>query len=273
MKYFLSSLIYVVSAQLLSSNIVFAQTLNLKIAPANIIIDGNIKEWGDSLAYTDDKTKLNYTLANDKDNLYLVIRTNNLEQQSDVLGGGITFSVDVKGRNKASYALTFPAGISLGSAGSAMDADQIMLKVKTTRFRKIKAEGFSGIDDGQLLSTSNSNGIEVATGYDENGYLTYEELIPLALFSAGKYLDKEWAFNIKLNGLQKSQQGQGQSLRENGGFTGTKLVAVPAGSPPPGMRDRRNPTPAGFAEAIKAQPVQTTQLIDFWGKFILAKFQ
>ncbi len=272
MKYFLSSLICVVSAQLLSSNIVFAQTLNLKIAPANIIIDGNIKEWGDSLAYTDDKTKLDYTLANDNDNLYLVIKTKNKEQQTDILGAGITFNVDVKGRNKITYAITYPERSFDQNSFINMDSDQVQLQIQSALYRRIKVDGFSDIDKS-LISTSNPNGIRIAIGYDASGYLIYEEIIPLTLFHAEKYLDKEWAFNIKLNGLENQNVQKETDMAPSN--IQSVMVAVPSGSPSPLvaaklLKGGRRPS---SASAGSAGNISITKPVDFWGKFRLAKVQ
>jgi hypothetical protein len=83
--------------QLLGVNICFAQTINLKPAPMHITIDGSLSEWGDSLSYYNNETQINYTLANDKDNMYLVLKTIDPIQQFRILSAGVTLSIDPKG--------------------------------------------------------------------------------------------------------------------------------------------------------------------------------
>ncbi len=77
-------------------------------APGKIIIDGNINDWGDSLRYYNPDKKLNYTLANDNQNLYLAIRFNDRTEQERIMRAGLTWSVNPKGKKKDAYSLTFP---------------------------------------------------------------------------------------------------------------------------------------------------------------------
>src|ERR1700749_3139099 len=78
--------------------------------PANITIDGDPKEWGDSLPYYNKDKQINYALANDHDNIYMAIRINDRSQQIRVLRAGLTLSIDTKGRKKETFSITFPVG-------------------------------------------------------------------------------------------------------------------------------------------------------------------
>lgn len=76
-----------VFVQLTYHGTTYAQTsgiIDLKPAPTTVAIDGSLQEWGDSLNYYNDKTKVRYTLANDKTNLYLVAKTKDLIQQANI---------------------------------------------------------------------------------------------------------------------------------------------------------------------------------------------
>src|ERR1700761_3968520 len=64
----------------------------LQPPPANITIDGDPKEWGDSLPYYNKDKQINYALANDQDNIYMAIRINDRSQQIRVLRAGLTLS-------------------------------------------------------------------------------------------------------------------------------------------------------------------------------------
>lgn len=252
-------------ALMFSAGICNAQTLNLKSAPKTVAIDGDAKEWSDSLDYTNNTVKLNYTLANDKDNLYLVVKTKAKDIQGDILGSGVTLSIDTKDRKRSTYAVTFPVSGDDAIGYINMNADQIKLKVQYIRFKKIKAEGFKDIDE-PLLTTDNTNGIKVAITYDTNGYLIYEEAIPLNLFHAGDLISKEWAFNIKLNGLQSH-------IVEESHIISQEIVGVPSnGSRRSSLTSDMQPN-ANNPFQDKTQDVQLTPALDFWGKFNLAKTQ
>ena len=187
-------------ALIFTAGICHAQTMNLKPAPAVITIDGNAREWGD-MPYTNDNGRISYTLSNDKDNLYLVIKTKDTVLQGDILGSGITFSIDRNGKKST----TFPANQLKDKSGYLyLNPTQVQIKAALTKYRKIAVEGFPAIADEQL-STANLYGIQIAMGYDDAGYLVYEEAIPLTLFQADDPANKEWAFTVKINGLESKQ--------------------------------------------------------------------
>ena len=242
--------ICVIAIVVFATGICNAQTVNLKPAPANITINGMAEEWGDSLPFTNDKAKLNYTISNDKTNLYMVVKTKDAAMQSDILGSGITFSVNTKGKKSTTYSLTFPARIQDEDPVKYMHLDptQTQAKAVTTKYRKIKPEGFKDIKDEEL-STSNPYGIQVAIGYDDEGYLVYEEAIPLTLFHTDP-ADKEWAFNIKINGLERDVKVQIK----------IDLTGVNSGRAIPGS------DAANLPHSIRLTPP-----VDFWEKFVLAK--
>src|ERR1700754_5336008 len=77
-------------------------------APATAItVDGNLKDWGDSLRYYNDEKKFYYTLANDKTTLYAAIRIPERMDQMKTLHAGITLGIDTHGKKKESFSLTF----------------------------------------------------------------------------------------------------------------------------------------------------------------------
>jgi hypothetical protein len=209
------------------------KTDKLQLPPANVKIDGNLDEWGDSLRYYNAEKKLNYTLANDKDNLYITFRLNDRSEQARVLNAGLTISINTKGKKKADHTLTFPVQDpnSAGHAGGSVmtsrkpdetitqeDRDELM-RARLTKLREINVTGFKEIEDG-LITTSNTYGIKVAINYDANGYLVYEALIPLKFFGEYKADKDEWAFNFKINGLTKPTPGDGQRGEGGGGMGG-----------------------------------------------------
>src|ERR1700761_5522664 len=104
-------LIGICLAQLTISGLCHAQTnvvQTLKAPPANIVIDGDIKEWGDSLRYYNAEKMINYAIANTKDTLYMVIRVNDRTEQARILRAGLTFIIDPKGKKKDAFSITFP---------------------------------------------------------------------------------------------------------------------------------------------------------------------
>ena len=72
-----------------------------------ITVDGNLRDWGDSLRYYNEEKKLYYTIANDGQFLYLAMRFNDRSEQERILWAGLTWGINPKGKKKETYSLTF----------------------------------------------------------------------------------------------------------------------------------------------------------------------
>ncbi len=199
----------------------------LPAPPVNVKIDGEINEWGDSLHYYNADEKINYAIANTKDTLYMAVRINDRSQQRRILRAGLTVTIDPKGKKKDTYSITFPVNVqgSLqapvvqqddGGDVTQEDRDELM-RERITSLRGIKVLGFKDIE-GDMITTSNTYGFQTAVNYDEKGYLVCEAAIPLSFFHDADITKNEWAFNFKINGLQRKAPGQsGDASGESGG--------------------------------------------------------
>src|ERR1700752_3252003 len=102
----------------------------LQAPPADIAVDGSLKDWGDSLRYYNQDKHINYTLANDKDNIYMAIRINDYDEQVMVLNAGLTLGVDTHGGKKERFSITFPVGEQGGMTGFGTPKKGLMDSVK-----------------------------------------------------------------------------------------------------------------------------------------------
>jgi len=252
----------------------------LQPPPAGITIDGDLKDWGDSLRYLNPEKHIYYSLANDKDNLYMAIRINDYTEQVRILNAGLTLSIDTRGRKKESFSITFPVGEQGGMTGFGIphqgnsdsvkqDRDEL-IQAELTKLRGIKVTGFSDIE-GTQITTSNTYGIKTALDYDKDGYLVCEAAIPLKFFHVGDPSKSEWAFHFKINGLTMpaqhregdgEQQGQGRGGR-GGGFGG--------GGGRGGRGGDRGGRTGGPGSGNQTQDHgEMAKSVDFWEKFYLA---
>ncbi|SHN23764.1 hypothetical protein [Mucilaginibacter sp. OK098] len=280
MKAYLPYFAFVAIIQLSAINSSCAQSIptgTLQAPPSNIVIDGSIKEWGDSLRYYNTEKRINYALANDKDNLYMAIRVNDRSEQARILRAGITLSINTKGKKKESYSITFPLNTSGNSTPlnlqkddngdiSKQDHDALMQAVLTV-LRGIKVEGFKDIE-GDMITTSNTYGIKTAIDYDDKDYLICEAVIPLKLFHADDASKTEWAFNFKINGITRpaTPEGEGQEGGRGGRGGGGGGRGGRGGG---GGRGGRGG--AGGAGASSTDRSALFKSEDFWEKFYLAK--
>lgn len=296
------SFVCALGVQIVLSHAVTAQSKTnvLQPPPANVKTDGDISEWGDSLRYYNAEKKLNYALANDKENLYMAIRVNDHSEQVRILNAGLTLGINTKGKKSNTYTITFPvADASANNLGMAAlstkkpeddndnvtQADRDELKrARLTKLRNINVTGFKDIEDG-IITTSNTYGIKVAINYDASGYLVYEAAIPLKFFGEYKADKDEWAFNFKINGLTKPTPGEGHEGGSGGGMSGGGGRGGMGGGG--GMRGggggmggggrRGGGGGMGRSGAGGGNPGGTTdraelfKSVDFWEKYYLAK--
>ena len=252
--------------QLAAINVCIAQNKSvpnkLQPPPPAIAIDGDAKEWGDSLRYYNQEKQLNYAIANDQDNLYVALRINDRSEQIRVLRAGLTLSIDTKGKKKETFSITFPVGdqSANGMIQNAQDLQQNtnvtqedrdeLAQARLTRLREIKVTGFRDIES-ETMTTSNTYGFKVAIDYDKDGNLVYEAAVPLKFFHADDITKNEWAFNFKINGI--ARHGQNTENDDHEGMT------------------RGGGRMGGSGNSAPVDRSELSKSVDFWEKYYLAK--
>ena len=268
---------------------------------SNIVkVDARLTDWGDNLQAYNKTLGLNYTLANDDKNLYLVIKATDQATTNKITAGGINLAINTAGKKseKEAYIISFPL-VDANSLRNQMssfrsqpmgnDPKADSARIETMRrqavktFKEIKLVGFKDIADS-VVSIYNEYGIKAAVDYDSKGAMICELAIPLKYFntSASK---PEFAYNLKLNGLDISAMIN--SMMAGGGFPGGGPGGpgggnVVVGGGPGGGFGRpggggfgggggggfggggRMPRGMGDMQGMTAPT-------DFWGKYTLAK--
>jgi len=244
----------------------------LQAPPANIAIDGNLKEWGDSLRYFNADKQINYSLANDKENLYVAVRINDYSEQARILNSGFTLAIDTRGKKKETFAITFPVGEQGGAtefgfpkhdnAGITDEDREELTQAKLTKLRGIKVVGFADIE-GNYITTSNTYGIKTAIDYDKDGYLVCEAAIPLKFFHDDDPTKNEWAFDFKINGISRpaSANGADQGSQGHSGRGGGGGGRGGRGGGRGGQHGANNPTDRD----------ELSKTVDFWEKYYLGR--
>lgn len=217
------------------------KTPNIQIgsvwAPTTIKIDGKLTEWGESLKAYNKNVQLWYTVANDDKNIYLAIKSTDLDNNNKILAGGISFTLNTEGkkRTKNVFTITFPiiksTGGRIGRGGrrggfgedETPDTAAIVAQQKQllATAKEISTMGFADITD-TLVSIYNEYGIKTSVNIDGEGVLVYELAIPIKLLKITADDKNELAYNIKLNGLALSGGGGfgGGGHHGGGGFGG-----------------------------------------------------
>ncbi|MBW4888932.1 hypothetical protein KXQ82_04370 [Mucilaginibacter sp. HMF5004] len=238
------------------------------IAPAVVKIDGKFTEWPEKQLSADRTGKINYIIANDDKNLYVVIKTADQSTTMRIMSAGITLAVNPKGKKKETYAVTFPiisqkdmAGqerVSPGVEGPDINAMQRSMRSKMVI---IGVKGFPLINFDQI-SIYNSYGIKTAIDFDEQNNLCYEAAIPLGLLSLNVDQTDPLACNIKVNGFKMPDMPGDAGAGMGGGPPGGM------GGGPPGGGMGSGPPPGGMRNMDIGDLLKST---DFWVKQTLVK--
>ncbi len=268
------------------------QTVALN-APANIRIDGKATEWSETFAADNKRTSLLYSLANDDKNLYLVIKGMGTANINKIMAGGITFNVNIEGKKKEkdAFSITYPlvkraqrgqgggrqgmgqaaGGQARGGFGGGAGQNRVPLttaqrdsaslvqhKTQLATVKEIKIAGFKSITD-TLISIYNEYGVKTVASFDAKGAMIYELAIPLNLLELSIDKPKEFAYQLKVNGLVIAGFGGAGGGGNNFGGAGGGAARGGGGGNFGGqggggnnMQDIMSPT-------------------DFWGKYTLTK--
>ena len=201
---------------------------------SKVTVDGNIQEWSDPLRFYDYKSKVNYTISNDRENLYVSMKISDFALRMKIVKGGMEFRIDTSGKKVFPIAFIFPI------------ANQIVMKtnkrndVHLQKFRGGQQEntgtnqkpleqardaqlvGFKYPLGGPLSMINNNSGIAAVANIDSLGTLTYEAKIPFNTFYKNTLSaadsNKVFSYEIKVNALPAPQVRESGNGGQSGGM-------------------------------------------------------
>jgi len=258
-----SSIAFISNAQKLPT----VQQASLR-APENVKIDGKPTEWGDKFQAYNKATDVFYTIANDDNNLYLVIQATDPSIINKLVNGRLTFMINKSGKknNNDAIAISYPVfeknnkpGLNLrdnpkivpGSAASVKLADSFMYannKRMTDRIKSIKVTGVKTLDT--LVSIYNEDGIKAAALFDNKMVYTFELAVSLKLAGLSVNDPVKFTYNVMLNPVIMDDI-PGFTIVRNDKGTITSL-SVDSKLVPPNYQE-------------------LTAATDFWGEYTLVK--
>ena len=208
-----------------------------------IVTDGKATEWTIPLRYFDEKSKLQYAVSNDCENLYLCIRATEEQTQIKILRAGLQIWIDTTGKNEHRVGILFPmanakerfdqnrVGVKERNAEVNEEGRKTEKKQDVSSFRKnflngykeMELAGFKPPING-MNPIQNNYGILTNINWDSSGVMTYEAVIPFKTFykdsiSVSDSL-KLMGISIVLNALPSAQGGSGGGGGRHGGGGG-----------------------------------------------------
>jgi hypothetical protein len=183
-----------------------AELIKTKWAENQMLIDGMLSDWTDSLDLYSSETKLYYSISNDNENIYIAIKNTSAENLSKILARGISFTANYERSKKSSPTITFP--ILDRTPGKKQveveepEPKEIQRRI-ISKIKEIKVEGFKEIVDGGI-SLYNTYGIKAAMSFNDNNYMIQEIAIPLRLIGVEPESTDLITYRIRINGFQGS---------------------------------------------------------------------
>lgn len=200
-----------------------------------LIVDGMDNDWTKPLPYTDRKEKINYSVSNDGDNIYILLSTRSPQEQQKIIEGGMTVWVNSKAEKEesSSVGIGFPLD-------SHKDRDrELMAQARPDKYKNNKPitlddlksyslYGFSSEIETYDYGQNNEEHILVRIDYNKEGDLIYEACVPLSMIypqnTTHNYAGKSIAVGIFIEGLLPNavvpQEGGGGSGVSIGGGLG-----------------------------------------------------
>lgn len=142
-------------------------------APANIKIDGKAAEWDNKFQAYNKNTSVFYTMANDADNLYLVVQGTDRVIIDKILTNKLSLTVfNEKDKSMVPITISTPSikGPYLNNLIRNVATDSIVSltnKAFDANFKELKITGISAIPD-PAISIYNDYGIKFAGRVDNN---------------------------------------------------------------------------------------------------------
>jgi len=197
-----------------------------------ITIDGSDKDWVKPLPYAIPAEKINYSITNDGDNLYVLLSTKSPQEQQKIIQGGMTIWINPKADKSESdaYGIGYPLD-------THNDHDrQLMEEAQPDRYKNTKPVtledkkdyalyGFDKDNAGNYTyGDDNPQGIKMRLDFNNEGELIYEASIPLiSLYPnhnpSSSYAANSVAVGIFIDGLPPDAHVP----RGNGGGGGPEI--------------------------------------------------
>ncbi len=194
----------------------------------NIVPDGKPIEWTIPLKYYDEKSKLQFAVTNDYQNLYFCIRATEEQTQTKMLRAGMQIWIDTTGKNEHRVGILFPIASWIrkneaGEEGQNKTEKHDISGFKNrflNEYREMSLSGFKPPING-MNPIKSSHGIITSINWDSIGIMTYEAVIPFKTFYKDSISSSDslklMGISIVLNALPM-QQGRGEGGgRQNGG--------------------------------------------------------
>lgn len=186
------------------------QEVSVRI-PGNIKIDGKANEWSNKFEAHNYATDLYYTMANNDEELYLIVKTSDKYAFKKIIDRGLTLSVKNPQSSK-DINFTFPYNTGQKEISSSLKGNTIYMmkavsetdvadnnKLLKQNHKYIKVEGVEGLDS--LVSVYNDNGLQAAELIDDSKAYILEMIVKIKLLGFSANDGRKISYKLKVNSI------------------------------------------------------------------------
>jgi hypothetical protein len=181
----------------------------------NIVIDGEDSDWESAVSFFDENSGLMYSIANDNENLYILVKATAESSMSKFVMGGVEVWISADGKDKRKTGIKYPVPLSMEERFRSMNRNatrEEMQRQENERvYKTMELRGFTNIKD----NTYKVDELDIKTEYSgKNGNTAAEYKIPFNTFCNPEQINGEnvFAIGIVLNGMQMPNFGGGQGF-------------------------------------------------------------
>ncbi|MDR1984944.1 MAG: hypothetical protein LBQ28_08995 [Prevotellaceae bacterium] len=183
----------------------------------NIVLDGDDSDWESAISFFDESSGLMYSVANDAENIYILIKATAQASMTKFIMGGVEVWISADGKDKRKTGIKYPIPLSweerFSSRGRNATREDMRNQELERTYKTMELRGFENIKD----NTYKVDELDVRAEYSgKNGNTIAEYKIPFSSFCKPEQInaDNIFAIGIVLNGMQMPNFGGG------GGFPG-----------------------------------------------------
>ncbi len=179
-------------------------------APSDIKIDGKPKEWDGKFQAYNKNTGVFYSIANDAENLYVAIYSNEKDYTDKIIRNGINLSFNAKKKSaEGSVTIKYPLSQAInmeesnnyGEMARKSNNDGIVLKMNkgvVTKNKHVKIFGAKALTD-TIYSIYDAQGVMVGLDCPAENQVYYEISIPLKYLEFTSGALPKINYNVKIN--------------------------------------------------------------------------
>ena len=153
-----------------------------KYQSETIIADGNASDWGLPLRFGNETGSLQYSVTNDRENIYVSVASNDQATQMKMLRAGIKIYIDTKGKKGTDMGIVYPYKDQVDMPNRRMEnrnTDPTAMKQKMI----LDADIFSTIGfinmENRIYDLKDTSHIKIGMNYDIYNNLVFEAIIPI----------------------------------------------------------------------------------------------